>query len=94
MSLSLSAPSSQTDIQSSFGGLLVGTVSFASTPGASLVQSVLFNLTDDTIALEDVELVTVSLDITGVPRIRIGDPGVTEINILDDDGTQLLTNTL
>lgn len=87
----LSAPSSQADIEPSFGGLLVGTVSFASNPGASLVQSVFFNLTDDAIALEDVELVTVSLNITGVPRTRIGDPGVTVINILDDDGTILGT---
>jgi hypothetical protein len=84
------APSNQMDIQPSFGGLQVGTVSFSSAPGARLVQNVSFNLIDDLIALEGVELVTVSLNITGVPRTRIGEPGTTVINILDDDGKLIM----
>lgn len=71
----------------SFGGLLVGSVTFDSLPGSSLVQEVYFNLTDDLIALEGVELVTVMLNVSGIPRVSLGQPETTTLNILDNDGT-------
>ena len=65
---------------------MVGSVTFSSAPGASLVEQVYFNLTDDLIALEDVELVTVALDVSGAPGTSLGEIPTTVINIMDNDG--------
>lgn len=76
----------QTAIYPSFGGLVLGSVTFSSSPGASLVEQVYFNLTDDLIALEDTELVVVALDVSGAPGTSLGETPNTLINIQDDDG--------
>lgn len=80
------APSSQSDVIPSFGGLVIGSVIFLSEPGSSLVQEVSYNLTDDLVALEAVEVVTVSLDVSRAARISLGEPATTILNIEDDDG--------
>lgn len=79
-------PSTQPDVVTSFGGFVTDTVTFSSTPGASLIQRVYFNLTDDEVALESVELVMVALNVSGAERTSIGDRGTTVLNILDNDG--------
>lgn len=86
-------PSVQTTIYPSFGGLVVGSATFSSAPEASLVVQVYFNLTDDSIALEDTELVVVALDVSGARRTSLGEPPTTVINILDDDGKYMHTHT-
>ena len=53
------------------------------------MQQVYFNLTDDEIALESIELVMVALNVSGAERTSIGDRGTTVLNILDNDGKLL-----
>lgn len=71
----------------------MGVATFSSAPGSSLVQQVYFNLTDDQIALEAIELVMVTLNITGVPGTSLGEISSTAINILDDDGKTCVVAT-
>ena len=70
----------------SFDELAMDSVTFSSAGGASLIQDVYFNLTDDLIALEALEIVSFSLDISGAARTSVGQIGSTRLNILDDDG--------
>ncbi len=60
---------------------------FPSGPGTNLSQEVYFNLTDDLIALENVELVTVTLNIVTGTGVSLGEPHTTTLNIQDNDGT-------
>ena len=70
----------------SFDGLITSTVAFSSAPGSSLEQDVFFSLSDDLVALEEVEVVVLSLNISGAVMTRLGDPPTTLIHILDNDG--------
>ena len=62
------------------------TVDFPASSNSSVVQ-VRFPIINDDIGLEDVERFRVMLVIPdGVVGVEVGDPGITYINIIDDDG--------
>ena len=55
------------------------------------MQDVYFNLTDDQTALEGIEVVTMMLNISETTGIRVGIPSTTLLNILDNDGKEMIT---
>ena len=48
-------------------------------------KTITFSITDDNVALEDVEIHDLSLEQPSDSRVMIGSPGQTTVRIIDDD---------
>ena len=80
----------QADVVISAGGIRK-TVTFEAGPGAPDNITVYFNITDDNVALEAVEMFEVELSLPqqNPSVVQLGDISVTTVTILDDDGMNL-----
>lgn len=82
----LTGPSTQTNIEQSAAGI-DQVVTFGAGPDAPNSISITFDLTDDDVALEAVERYVASLSVVDPSSgVRVVQPSVTTINVLDDDG--------
>ena len=78
-------PSTQTNIERSADGINE-VIIFGAGPSADNSITVQFDLTDDDVALEDVEQYFVSLSVPPGSGALVVQPERTQINVLDDDG--------
>ena len=82
----LAGPSTQTNIEQSAAGI-DQVVTFGAGPDAPNTISIMFNLTDDDVALEAIERYVASLSVVDSSSgVIVTQPSVTTINVLDDDG--------
>lgn len=83
-------PSSQSDVVISADGINE-ILTFGAGADAPNRSDIVFNITDDDIALEAVERYIALLEVLpGSLRVQVGDPSETSVAILDDDSTLFL----
>ena len=79
-------PSNQRNIERSAAGINE-IITFPAGPDGPNTIRVSFNLTDDDVALEDIESYVVDLTVQpSSPGVTVEEPERTRINVLDDDG--------
>ncbi len=79
-------PSTQTDVEISAAGIN-SIVEFQGGDDSPDSITVTFDITDDLVALENIESYVVGLTIEGNPEgVAIGMVAMTTVNVLDDDG--------
>ena len=70
------------------------TVTFGAGPAAPSVIDVVVQINDDQVGLEAVEMFSVSLALTQPSdAVEVGQPDVTVVNIIDDDGRCITKST-
>ena len=82
-------PSNQASIERSADGINE-IITFEAGPDAPDIIRVNFTLTDDNVALEDIERYVVNLFLPDSPAgVLIVEPDTTRIEVLDDDGERI-----